>query len=71
MNTIFRKLFFTVAVVSGPAVAADPAAVAADPVAADPAYVKSVQDWRGRVEASLRKDNGWLTLAGRYVLKPG
>lgn len=39
--------------------------------AADPAYVKSVEDWRARVDQSLRKDNGWLTLAGRYVMKPG
>jgi uncharacterized protein (DUF1684 family) len=39
--------------------------------AADPAYVKSVQDWRDRSEKSLRKDNGWLTLAGRYVMKSG
>ena len=37
----------------------------------DPAYRKSVEDWRARAEASLRRDNGWLTLAGRYVLKPG
>jgi uncharacterized protein (DUF1684 family) len=37
----------------------------------DPAYVKQVLDWRARVETSLRRDNGWLTLAGRYVLKPG
>jgi uncharacterized protein (DUF1684 family) len=49
------------------------AALAALPVlgAADPAYVKSVDDWRARVETGLRKDNGWLTLAGRYVMKPG
>ena len=39
--------------------------------AADPAYSKSVTDWRAKVEKSLRADNGWLTLAGRYVLKPG
>jgi uncharacterized protein (DUF1684 family) len=45
-------------------------AFAADSVA-DPAYRKSVEDWRARAEASLRRDNGWLTLAGRYVLKPG
>lgn len=38
---------------------------------ADPAYVKSVEDWRARAEQGLRKDNGWLTLAGRYVMKPG
>src|SRR6266545_954231 len=37
----------------------------------DPAYVKQVTDWRAKVERSLRSDNGWLTLAGRYVLKPG
>jgi hypothetical protein len=48
------------------------AALAALPVtAADPAYVKSVEDWRARADKSLRKDNGWLTLAGRYVMKPG
>ncbi|HXN15703.1 MAG TPA: DUF1684 domain-containing protein [Usitatibacter sp.] len=39
--------------------------------AVDSAYVKSVEDWRARAEESLRKDNGWLTLAGRYVMKPG
>jgi uncharacterized protein (DUF1684 family) len=39
--------------------------------APDPAYVKAEQDWRARAEKGLRKDNGWLTLAGRYVLKPG
>jgi len=38
---------------------------------ADPAYAKKVVDWRAKVEKSLRADNGWLTLAGRYVLKPG
>ena len=40
-------------------------------LAADPAYVKSVEDWRAKADRSLRKDNGWLTLAGRYVMKPG
>jgi len=44
---------------------------AAPAFAADPAYVKSVEDWRAHAEQSLRKDNGWLTLAGRYVMKPG
>jgi uncharacterized protein (DUF1684 family) len=39
--------------------------------AADPAYAKQVNDWRAKAEKSLRADNGWLTLAGRYVLKPG
>src|SRR5258706_16117009 len=39
--------------------------------AADPAYVKSVEDWRAKAETGLRRDNGWLTLDGRYVMKPG
>ena len=39
--------------------------------AADPAYAKQVTDWRAKAEKSLRADNGWLTLAGRYVLKTG
>src|SRR5437588_38115 len=39
--------------------------------AGDPAYVKSVKDWRAKAEESLRRDNGWLTLAGRYPLKMG
>jgi uncharacterized protein (DUF1684 family) len=45
--------------------------VAALAQVADPAYGKKVIDWRAKVEKSLRADNGWLTLAGRYVLKPG
>ena len=40
-------------------------------IAGDPAYAKSVKDWRARAETSLRRDDGWLTLAGRYVLKQG
>ena len=39
--------------------------------AADQTYVDSVTQWRGKVEGSLRRDNGWLTLAGRYVMKSG
>jgi uncharacterized protein (DUF1684 family) len=27
--------------------------------------------WRQRTEQSLRADNGWLTLAGRFVVQPG
>ena len=44
---------------------------AANAMAADPELVKSVETWRARSEKSLRADNGWLTLAGRYVMKPG
>jgi len=48
------------------------AAIAAAPaLAADPAYVKSVEDWRAKAESGLKRDNGWLPLAGRYVMKPG
>jgi len=47
------------------------AALAIPAFAADSAYVKSVEDWRARAEQSLRQDNGWLTLAGRYVMKAG
>ena len=60
-------LALTATLAAGPLFAADDSA----PLASDPAYAKSVQDWRVRVEQSLRKDNGWLTLAGRYPLKPG
>jgi uncharacterized protein len=49
------------------------AALAAAPAAfaADPAYVKAIEEWRVRADLGLRRDNGWLTLAGRYVMKPG
>lgn len=39
--------------------------------AVDTRYKSDVEAWRAKVEASLRRDNGWLTLAGRYELKPG
>lgn len=47
------------------------AAATALPAAAADDWKKSDADWRARAEQSLRKDNGWLTLAGRYVMKPG
>jgi uncharacterized protein (DUF1684 family) len=48
------------------------AALAATPaLAADPNYVKSVEDWRAKADAGLKRDFGWLTFAGRYVLKQG
>jgi len=31
----------------------------------------SDQAWREKAEKSLRQDNGWLTLAGRFPMKPG
>lgn len=47
------------------------AVLASQAIAADTAYVKSVEDWRAKADQGLRRDNGWLTLAGRYVMKPG
>jgi hypothetical protein len=47
------------------------ALVALPATAADAQYVKSVRDWRARADQGLRRDNGWLTLAGRFVMKPG
>jgi len=35
------------------------------------AWPKSLVEWRERTGLSLRADNGWLTLAGRFVMKPG
>lgn len=35
------------------------------------AYKDEVLQWRTKAENSLRADNGWLTLAGRFVMKPG
>lgn len=34
-------------------------------------YIADIEAWREKVENSLRRDNGWLTLAGRFVMKPG
>ena len=35
------------------------------------AYADSVNQWRDRAEQGLKRDNGWLTLAGRFQMKPG
>ena len=34
-------------------------------------YASGIEAWRAKVEASLRRDNGWLSLAGRYEMKRG
>jgi uncharacterized protein (DUF1684 family) len=39
--------------------------------AGGPDYAKELRAWRDLREAKLRADNGWLTLAGRFTLKPG
>lgn len=47
------------------------AATSALAAAPDPEHAKGVEEWRARAEKSLRQDNGWLTLAGRFVMKHG
>ena len=37
----------------------------------DPAHEKSVLDYRAKSEATLKSDEGWLTVAGLHWLKPG
>ena len=39
--------------------------------AAEPTFAEEIRQWREGREKSLRSDNGWLTLAGRFPLKPG
>jgi uncharacterized protein (DUF1684 family) len=66
------KFFSIVATLS---VAIGSAANAATPGAAtksaEPEYVDAVTQWRDESEQRLRRDNGWLTLAGRFIMKPG
>ena len=38
---------------------------------ADPAYEKSIVEFRQRVETSLKSDTGWLTVAGLHWLRVG
>lgn len=37
----------------------------------DPAYLKSVTEWRQKYEAGLKADDGWLTVAGLFWLHEG
>jgi uncharacterized protein len=48
-------------------------AVATSAYAQAPAsgYTKEVAAWRAKAEESLRRDLGWLTIAGRWELPPG
>lgn len=47
------------------------AANAGPPPPADPAYRASVESWRGEYEKELRSEDGWLSVAGLFWLKPG
>jgi uncharacterized protein len=55
------------------ATTATPAKAAAKPDASqiDLEYLADLEAYRDRVEQSLRRDNGWLTLAGRFPMKEG
>jgi uncharacterized protein (DUF1684 family) len=39
--------------------------------AADPAYLRSIAEWRSQEEAKLKADDGWLTVVGLDWLKQG
>ena len=44
---------------------------AAAPAGDEGAYLRDLAAWRARADAGLRRDNGWLTLVGRHVLRYG
>jgi uncharacterized protein len=50
---------------------ASPAKASAVKAPTDLEYIADIEAWRDRVQTSLKRDNGWLTLAGRFVMKPG
>src|SRR5262249_18986285 len=45
--------------------------VSLGPSLAQSDYVKAVEKWRSDEEANLKKEDGWLTLAGVFLLKGG
>ncbi len=63
MKRFLAAVLINTVLVGGAIAAADPAAPAS--------YADAMQKWRDSREASLRNDNGWLTLAGRFQMKPG
>jgi len=40
-------------------------------LSAQPDYVQEIEKWRQKEEADLKKENGWLTVAGLFWLKDG
>lgn len=38
---------------------------------AEPTYAEEIKKWRADREQKLKADNGWLTLAGRFIMKDG
>ena len=65
-----NRKFLLVAAMGLTALSAAPAHAAADAIDRQ-LYRQDVTDWRANAEESLKRDNGWLTLAGRFVMKPG
>jgi uncharacterized protein (DUF1684 family) len=56
----------------GKAAAAQPDLAKPDPASSDLVkYQKEVETWRQKRLASLKREDGWLTLVGLYWLKPG
>jgi uncharacterized protein (DUF1684 family) len=45
--------------------------LAAAALAADPNFVRDVEQYRAQREASLKQDDGWLTVVGLFRLKEG
>ncbi len=66
LTPLKKSLFYAAAVVlSGHA------ALAHAQTSAPQSYVDEISAWRERAETSLKRDLGWLTLAGRWELKQG
>jgi hypothetical protein len=60
-----------VAVFAALALAALPALAAPAAAPGSKAWGDDLAAWRAKADKSLRKDNGWLTLVGRHVLRYG
>jgi len=60
-----------VAVFAALALAALPALAAPASAPGSKAWGDDLAAWRAKADKSLRKDNGWLTLVGRHVLRYG
>ena len=59
------------AILAALALAAVPALAAPPPAPGSTAWSADLSAWRAKVDKSLRRDNGWLTLVGRHVLRYG
>jgi hypothetical protein len=62
---VVRTLLAALAFAALPALAAPAAAPGSK------AWNDDLAAWRAKADKSLRKDNGWLTLVGRHVLRDG